>query len=146
MWSPKTVFVCKFSCLLNVPATNLAWSASVFGLSLPSVYRGQFTRGISRFQTSSSVLGGCYIDAYKCENVSQWTLKICASYIHKSHFNLRKNIIFFSSGNKSYSNWLQQKKKKKELLKGICEDFRKDKRNGYKLKEWFTCSWDLVSR
>ena len=31
----------KFPCLLKLPPTNLEWFASVFGLSLPFVYKGQ---------------------------------------------------------------------------------------------------------
>lgn len=40
--APNTSLICKFLCLLKLPSTNLKWSASSFGLSLPSVYRGQF--------------------------------------------------------------------------------------------------------
>lgn len=35
----KTSLLQKFPCLLNLPLTNLAWSASFFELSLPSVHR-----------------------------------------------------------------------------------------------------------
>ena len=37
---PRTSLICKFPCLLNLPPTNLEWSASFFGLSLPYAYRG----------------------------------------------------------------------------------------------------------
>ena len=40
--APRTSLVSKFPCLLNLPPTNLEQSASFCGLSLPSVYRGQF--------------------------------------------------------------------------------------------------------
>ena len=39
---PKTILICKLPCLLNLPLTNLEWSAFFFGLSLPSMYGGQF--------------------------------------------------------------------------------------------------------
>ena len=42
LWVAKTSLVCKFRCLLNLPPTNLEWSASFFHLSLPSVFGGQF--------------------------------------------------------------------------------------------------------
>ena len=38
----KFSLVCKFPCLLNLPRTNLEWSASFFSLSLPSMYGGRF--------------------------------------------------------------------------------------------------------
>ena len=39
---PVTSLVSKFPCLLNLPPTNLEWSTSCLGLSLPSKYRGRF--------------------------------------------------------------------------------------------------------
>lgn len=38
----KTSLVYKFPCLLNLPPTNLEWTASFLSLSLPSLYGGQF--------------------------------------------------------------------------------------------------------
>lgn len=40
---PQTSFACKFSCLLNLPPTNLKWSVSFLGLFLPSGYKCHFT-------------------------------------------------------------------------------------------------------
>ena len=39
---PKTSIICKSPCFFNLPPSNLRWFTSFFGLSLPSVYRGQF--------------------------------------------------------------------------------------------------------
>ena len=42
LWLPNKSLVSKFPCILKLPPTNLEWSASFFGLSLPSMYGGQF--------------------------------------------------------------------------------------------------------
>lgn len=39
---PTPSFQCQFSCLLNLPPSNLEWPASFFGLSLPSGYGASF--------------------------------------------------------------------------------------------------------
>lgn len=45
--SHKTSLLSKFPCFLHLPPTNLEWSVSLFGLSLPKVYGGgvQITPG-----------------------------------------------------------------------------------------------------
>ena len=56
---PKTSLICKFSCLLNLPPTNLEvgrYQTSFFGLSLSSMERGCFqisARKFTRFWINS---------------------------------------------------------------------------------------------
>ena len=53
---PKTSLICKFSCLLNLPPTNLEVATSFFGFSLSSMERGCFqisARKFTRFWTNS---------------------------------------------------------------------------------------------
>ena len=68
---PKTTFVGKFLCLLNMPPTNLEWSASFFGLFLPSSYGGQFQISPGKLPTvptNSFILGDGYF-LYVCSIV-----------------------------------------------------------------------------
>lgn len=41
-WLPKPSLTCKFPCLFKLLPTNLEWSTSSFGFSLPSVHRASF--------------------------------------------------------------------------------------------------------